>query len=249
LKEFTGGDAVPAKFMRKNVFTYRPIGLVITSTNHMPTTDVVDKAIWRRLRIIPWRREFSESEFDLGIRARIVESEAEGILAWAVTGARAYLSQGLDQEPEQVRKATEDTREDQNPLSEFLAMNVVASEDEKHWIFTPLMWDRYTAWCNLDQVPRQFRKGKKELFRLLDNLLPEPRAQGFGDYPQSWRGVYLRSAEEIAREYVAMASASMLEEEEIVALRERVLRYLRPSAVEEKFGLTGEKRFKPKLVS
>jgi hypothetical protein len=111
------------------------------------------------------------------------------------------------------------------------------------------MWDRYTAWCNLDQVPRQFRKGKKELFRLLDNLLPEPRAQGFGDYPQSWRGVRLRSADEIAREYEAMAAASMLEEEEIVALRERVLRYLRPSAVEEKFGLTGEKRFKPKLVS
>jgi putative DNA primase/helicase len=243
LKAFTGGDAVSAKYMRQNVFTYRPNALVITSTNHMPTVDGVDKAIWRRLRVVPWRREFSEAEFDLGIRARIVEDEAEGILAWAVAGAQAYLAKGLDDEPAQVTKATAATKEDQNPLTEFVQVNLIITGDEQDWVVTPVMWERYNAWCEFDHTPRQLRKGKKNFFRDLDAILPSPRTGGSNDWPAKWKGVQVKAPEIIAREYATMVDESMAGDVDLDELQEHILDVLRARAATKKFGLKGETRF------
>ena len=201
---------------------------MITSTNHMPSVDAVDKAVWRRLRVVPWRREFTESEMDLGIRARIVESEAEGVLAWAVAGARSYLTQGLDSEPAQVVKATEASKDDQNPLAEFVQVNLIITKEQKDWVTTPVMWERYNAWCEFDHTPRQLRKGKKNFFRDLDAVLPEPRTGGAGNWPAKWKGVQVKTAEMIAREYAAMVDAAMAEEVDLDELQHRILDVLKP---------------------
>ena len=54
VKEMTGGDAITARRMREDFWTFAPTHKIALVTNHKPTVRGTDHAIWRRLRLIPF---------------------------------------------------------------------------------------------------------------------------------------------------------------------------------------------------
>jgi len=105
LKALTGGDAITARFMRQDFFTYMPQFKLLLSGNHRPSLRDVDDAIRRRFHLVPFTETIPAAERDLNLPAKL-RAEWPGILAWAIRGCLQWQSAGL-LPPERVQAATD----------------------------------------------------------------------------------------------------------------------------------------------
>ncbi len=118
VKEVTGGDTIAARFMRQEWFEFVPQFKIWLATNHKPRIIGTDRAIWRRIRLIPFTVIIPKAEQDRQLGEKLQE-EWPGILAWAVRGCLDWLAHGLG-EPKEVTRATEEYRAEQDVLGAFL---------------------------------------------------------------------------------------------------------------------------------
>jgi putative DNA primase/helicase len=119
MKRLTGGDTIRARRMRQDFVEFTPSHTPLLITNHLPKVSGDDAAVWRRLRVVPFDVVIPEDEQDRALDARL-QLEADGILAWAVTGYRDYLTRGLD-EPATVRNATDTYHHNSDAVARFIA--------------------------------------------------------------------------------------------------------------------------------
>lgn len=142
VKAITGGEAISARFLFREFFTFRPAFTIWLATNHKPLVSGGD-AIWRRLRLIPFTITIPQAEQDGELPNRLA-AEADGILAWAVAGARQWQADGLGT-PAVVVAATDEYREDTDTLGAFLAERCTITPDAR----APAseLYAAYHAWC------------------------------------------------------------------------------------------------------
>ena len=96
-------------------------------TNSKPTIRAADdKATFNRLHPIPFTVTIPSEEIDKGLPRKLL-AEAEGILAWAVQGAKLWWQQGLGKPPEVVA-ANDDWRSENDQLGRFIEECCVVSE-------------------------------------------------------------------------------------------------------------------------
>lgn len=121
VKQLTGGDPITCRFLNQNPFTYTPNFLLLVAGNFKPAILSQDAGTWRRVKLIPFTASFSTElgNKDTGLDAKL-QAEAEGILAWAVAGAKEWYARGLG-EPSSVTTATQDYRESEDRLQEWLS--------------------------------------------------------------------------------------------------------------------------------
>ncbi len=118
VKELTGGDTIAARFMRAEWFEFLPQFKIWLATNHKPRIYGTDRAIWRRIRLIPYTVTIPKTEQDRQLAAKL-RKEWPGILAWAINGCQEWQRLGLD-EPEEVVAATEEYRAGEDVIGGFL---------------------------------------------------------------------------------------------------------------------------------
>jgi putative DNA primase/helicase len=126
VKQLTGGDPVTCRFLNQNPFTYVPSFLLLVAGNYKPAILSQDLGVWRRVKLIPFEATFRGKKADTSLPAKLRE-ESEGILAWAVRGAQEWYASGLE-EPSSVQAATQDYRESEDRLQEFLTARCVREE-------------------------------------------------------------------------------------------------------------------------
>jgi putative DNA primase/helicase len=119
LKALTGGDPISARFLFKEAFQFQPTAKFMLAVNHKPLIADDSYGFWRRLMLVPFLRSFIGSARDNELDARL-RLEGPGILQWAVAGCLAWQRDGL-QPPDSVRVATEQYREESDPIADFLA--------------------------------------------------------------------------------------------------------------------------------
>jgi putative DNA primase/helicase len=142
-KQLAGREPISARFLYKEHFTFLPRFTPWVRTNHRPIIKGTDNGIWRRMRIVPFRRTFTELEQDNGLEAKIMH-EAEGVLAWMIEGARLYLKAGLTCSGAMKAELAQ-YRSDSDLLGEFLTDETMAdpkAEEKQSILFT-----RYGIWC------------------------------------------------------------------------------------------------------
>ena len=118
MKQLTGGDKISARKMYKDFFEFKPSHKLLLAANHKPTIQGNDHAVWRRIKLVPFRVTIPESEKDKALPAKL-KIESPGILRWAVRGCLDWQREGLS-EPEEVRQATAGYRAEQDTLGEFI---------------------------------------------------------------------------------------------------------------------------------
>jgi putative DNA primase/helicase len=118
IKALTGADRSTGRGLYEGMCEWRNTAKLWMDLNHLPNFKGIDLGIERRLRVIPFDRQFAESEQDKHMAERL-RAELPGILAWAVEGCRKWREQGL-QAPETVNLATRQYRDDQNHLPAFV---------------------------------------------------------------------------------------------------------------------------------
>jgi putative DNA primase/helicase len=118
VKRLTGRDPVKARRMREDFWEFDPTHKLFLSTNHKPEIRGSDGAIWRRVKLVPFTFTVAPEDMDKDLDRKL-EKEAEGILRWIVEGALKWQQLGLD-DPIEVREATQDYRQESDPVDEFL---------------------------------------------------------------------------------------------------------------------------------
>ena len=145
VKQITGGDHIPAKFLHKDPFNFLPQFKVWMRTNSRPNVRGTEEAIWRRIKLIPFVQPIPEKlRKPRHVVDMMLDLEREGILAWAVEGCQMWQDQGLD-DPDEVVDATTQYRTDMDIISQFLGETT--TQDKTSKVPSTDLYRAYDRWC------------------------------------------------------------------------------------------------------
>lgn len=142
VKSITGGDSLRANLMRCDAKEFTPVCKLWLSTNHRPVIRDDSKGMWRRIRLIPFLESFEDDKADANL-ADELKGEAEGILAWAVDGAKRVAA-GEPEVPTAVQAAVSEYKEEQNTLGQFVEEECKIDGDLR--VGKTLFYDALNAW-------------------------------------------------------------------------------------------------------
>lgn len=169
IKSMTGGDKVPARFMRQDFFEFTPQFKLVIAGNHKPSIRTVDEAMRRRLHLIPFTVTIPQKERDQALPEKLL-AERDGILAWAIRGCLEWQRIGL-QPPSSIKAATEEYFEAEDAIGRWLEECCLVGPNQ-----TALSAILFTSWTVWAESNGEFVGTKKHLTELLS-------ARGF----ESWR--------------------------------------------------------------
>jgi putative DNA primase/helicase len=143
VKTLTGSDTIAARRMRENFWQFAPSHKIWLAANHRPRVHGTDLAMWRRMRLIPFAVTIPAEQQDKRLPEKL-RAEGPGILAWLVRGCLDWQRHGLG-EPEAVKAATAEYRNEQDVIGSFLAeMTFEASTGR---LKASKLHAAYVAWC------------------------------------------------------------------------------------------------------
>jgi putative DNA primase/helicase len=198
IKNMTGGDAISCRPIYGKPRTYDPRFKLVLVTNELPEIVGVDEAIWRRIKLIPFRVTFPECRRDPDLKEKLLE-ERDGIMKFLTECHGEYEAacrkhpggSGLA-EPDVVANEFRDYRACSDTVGMFLAE--CCDFGGRDFTMTRKLFEAYEFWCRdsgiepLDKTMFGKCLGKK-------NLQPHKTAKGNG-----WKGVVLK---EVSSEFRA----------------------------------------------
>ena len=118
IKSLTGGDAISARFMRQDMFTYTPQFKLWFAGNHKPTLRNVDVAMTARFNLVPFTVQIPLEERDLELADKLVK-EYPSILRWCIDGCLKWQKSGLKR-CAAITKESQSYIEDEDSFSRWL---------------------------------------------------------------------------------------------------------------------------------
>ncbi|WP_329295531.1 DNA primase family protein [Streptomyces sp. NBC_01455] len=157
VKLLTGGDAITARRMRQNFFTFTPTHKLWLLGNHRPEVGTGGYAFWRRMRLIPFERKVPDERKIDNLAAELVRDEGPGILQWLIEGAQLYLSSRDPLNgPSSVRLATEAYEKTEDHVGRFIMERCVLGHDGRLnadlRVEQKLLYETYVRWCGEESI-------------------------------------------------------------------------------------------------
>jgi len=178
LKSFTAGDRM--QFDRKGLAPVEapPTARLILSANNRPRFADRSSGTWRRMIVMPFRREVPRESRVKGMDKPewwASSGELPGIFTWAIAGLWRLRRQGFT-EPKLVAESNEDYRTEVNPARSFLLETCEANSLAS--IATKELYGHYKQWCGDNGYrPLSERQFGKEVRR----VFPELERRRLGD--------------------------------------------------------------------
>ncbi|MGX5845499.1 phage/plasmid primase, P4 family [Mesorhizobium sp. PL10] len=173
IKSLTGGDAITARFMRGNFFTYKPAFKLMIVGNHQPQLRTVDDAARRRFNIVPFTRKPVAPDQELETK---LKGEWAAILRWMIDGYLDWHANGLVRPPSVV-DATAGYFADQDLFAQWLADECDCEPGNQYkWEATKTLFDSWAAYAKAaGELPGSIRTFKPTMLR---HGLKERRTSG-----------------------------------------------------------------------
>ena len=146
IKSVTGEDALTARFLYGEYFSFKPTFKIFRATNHKPKIRGADNGIWRRIKMIPFTVTIPPEQRDKKLTEKLI-AENSGILNWLIQGYAMWKKEGLE-EPEAVRQANEEYRMDMDAVGTFVNDCLEIDVSLKWRLHTKLLYETYVKWCN-----------------------------------------------------------------------------------------------------
>jgi len=124
-KSLTGGDRQKARRMRQDYFEYTPTFQTIIGANHIPRLAILDDAMRRRLRIVPF--DFRPDDPNPNLVDELMQ-EAPKILGWTLLGYHRWRTRGFTTST-RIQRSTSGYFSDQDTVLEWLEKGPRDSED------------------------------------------------------------------------------------------------------------------------
>lgn len=144
VKQLTGGDAITARFLNREFFTFIPQFKPWIATNHKPRVKGTDDGFWRRVRLVPFVVSFLGRQ-DKTLLTTLM-TELPGILNWAIDGCVSWQMSGLGH-ASAVDDATSAYREESDSMAQFVSDCLVVNIDSDIGITSKRVYDLYARWC------------------------------------------------------------------------------------------------------
>lgn len=143
IKAATGGEPMAVRALHRGFFDLVPLFKLHIGGNYKPDIPGTDEGIWRRMKLVPWNAHVEKKDRDGALPDKL-KGEVAGIFNHIVAGLIDWLENGLI-EPDAVREATEQYREDSDPLARFLKM--CTRVDPVGRIQSSKLHEVFVAWC------------------------------------------------------------------------------------------------------
>ena len=143
VKQMTGNDRLTARFLYGEYFDFEPTFKIFIATNHRPTIEGTDDAIWRRIKLIPFAVTIPKGRRDRNLTSSFCE-EYSGILNWLVEGCLAWQREGLGT-PQAVEEATRAYRSDMDVVGSFIRDRCEVREGLSSK--SRELFGAYATWC------------------------------------------------------------------------------------------------------
>ena len=143
IKKMTGRGTMSARFLHREWFDFDPTFKVWVDCNHKPVVRETSKAIWDRIKLIPFEVTFNEEEQDRHLPQKLLQ-EKDGILAWLVEGCFIWQKEGLET-PSTITNATEAYRKEMDIVENFLDENCRIDPNED--IKASKLYQAFEEWC------------------------------------------------------------------------------------------------------
>lgn len=144
IKALSGGDPITARFLHNEFFTFDPHLKLWLFVNHKPKVVDDSYGFWRRVRLIPFTRQFTGENEDRRLNYKL-QNEVSGILAWLVRGCLEWQKRGLEPVPDVVKVATEEYRTESDVLSGFIDEKCI--EHPEATIKASELYKEYKEWA------------------------------------------------------------------------------------------------------
>jgi putative DNA primase/helicase len=184
IKDITGGDTLRGRRLYQDAFYFKPNATVWIYGNHRPEIRGNDDGIWRRVRLVPFTRQFTGDQRDPDLLVKLY-AELPGILNWLVQGCLLWQREGLSP-PSAVMEAVKQYRSDEDLLGDFLHEHVRQSAVEN--IGKGELFNCYREWAQREGIRYPF-SSRGLTRKLRDRGYSDARTTG-GSHV--WRGVALR---------------------------------------------------------
>jgi len=143
-KRVTGGDKMNVRRLFEGMISIVPKFKVMLSFNNKPQVRGQDEGIWRRILLVPFNSFMEKDKEDKGLAKRLIATEGPGILNWAIEGYRLWREGGL-KPPEAVKLATQEYREESDPIGKFL--EVCTDRTTAGEVQATRLYEVYRRWC------------------------------------------------------------------------------------------------------
>ena len=144
IKALISGDTISVRQIRREPFDLHPTCKLWWAMNELPAVADTSEGFWRRVRVIPFNRQFDVGERILDLKFKL-EDELSGIFNWAMFGLLKLQARRRFQEPQQVIDSTEKYREESNPVNIFIKEGFDPDREGK--VQASALYDAYKNWC------------------------------------------------------------------------------------------------------
>lgn len=174
IKRITGGAPVQARVpYAKEYLEVVPAFTPWLLTNHAPTIEGADAALWRRVVVIPFDVQIPANEEDDAFQ-EVMGSAAgkEAVLAWAVAGYQAYLADpdSLTFTPAGAVAATQRFRAEVSDFATAIDILCEFGEPDEYREIPAHLYAAYLAWCEEYGVKEKDRLSGTKFGRELAGL-------------------------------------------------------------------------------
>jgi putative DNA primase/helicase len=185
-KDLTGGDAVTARFLFSNPFTFEPSHKIWLYGNHKPKVEGTDLGFWRRIRVVPFPVTISDDvKRPMRELMDIFTREMPGILNWAVLGCVFWQNDGLEM-PEAVKTATVEYRTEMDQVMQFITEKCEMHPD--YSVNKDTFYTAWKKWCD-DQGDDEAKRRTK---KWVTNRLRENGFTSGGDGKKAYIGLKVK---------------------------------------------------------
>lgn len=142
VKSLSGGDPIAARFLFQNEFVFKPTFKLIFSGNNRPHLKSPDRAMRRRLRLIPFFNPPAVVDTLLEERMR---AEMPAILHWMLEGAVRWYQSTMKVIPDCVQGETKEYFDDEDSFGRWLAEGCYTDPTFKS--NASELFESWTRWC------------------------------------------------------------------------------------------------------
>jgi P4 family phage/plasmid primase-like protien len=174
IKRITGGAKIQARVpYAKEYMDILPAFTPWLLTNHAPTIDGADAALWRRMIIVPFDVQIPANEEDDHFQ-ELLESERgrEAILAWAVEGYRLYLADtdSLTYAPAGAIEAGRRFRAEVSDFAAAMEELCEYGEPGDYRVTATQLYQAYIVWCDNHNIKDNDRMSLQKFGREVKGL-------------------------------------------------------------------------------
>jgi P4 family phage/plasmid primase-like protien len=189
VKQLTGSKRIKARRMGRDFFEFDAhLKLWIAGNNHPTMRDPSD-GVWRRLHRVMFGAKIPKSQIVGDYGQILYDEEASGILNWALSGLKDYLQLNSLGQPDEVTQATQEVRDEEDFIAQFLEECCELSPDAN---FTPVneLYIEYSIWCGMAGIKTNDRLNRTQFGRELSGKgLERSQKRIDGSVMRGYRGV------------------------------------------------------------